>query len=108
MANVGFFPGLFGRTDWPRSGAARRPVMARTARRRPRAFFARWSIGCVLVIDLLRFRIRLRFVALTVFRLVLLRLVFVLLDPLRLLLRQRGAQLEIAGPVKERLAIDER
>src|SRR5258708_39250402 len=111
MANVGFLPGLFGMTDWPASGSDRTAVIPRMAKRLPRAFaerFARLAIGCLLLIDPLRIRIRLRLVALAVFRLVLLRLVLVLLDPLRLLLCQRGAQLEVAGPVEERLAVDER
>src|SRR5258708_2875377 len=114
MANVGFLPGLFGMTDWPASGSERTAVIPRKAKRLPRAFaerFARLATGCLLIIDPLRIRIRLRLVALValaVLRLVLLRLVIILLDPLRLLLRQRGAQLEVASPVEERLAVDER
>src|SRR5258708_11821665 len=117
MANVGFLPGLFGMTDWPASGSVRTAVIPRMAMRLPRAFaerFARVATGCLLVIDPLRFRIRFRLVALValvalaVLRFVLLRLVLVLLEPLRLLLGQRDARLEVAGPVEERLAVDER
>src|SRR5258708_37974372 len=105
MANVGFLPGLFGMTDWPASGSVRTAVIPRMAMRLPRAFaerFAREATGCLLVIDPLRFRIRFRLVALValaVLRVVLLRLVLVLLEPLRLLLRQRYARLEVAGLV---------
>src|SRR5258708_37390434 len=108
MANVGFLPGLFGMTDWPASGSERTAVIPRKAKRLPRAFaerFARLATGCLLIIDPLRIRIRLRLVALAVLRLVLLRLVIILLDPLRLLLRQRRPQLEVASPVAELLRV---
>src|ERR1043165_2656050 len=86
MATVGFLPGLFGITDWAKSEPAN---------------IAQANAVTRLLIALLLVRLLCR-------RLILLLVVGCLLQQIRLLLRQRGAHLQVLLPVEDDLSVDER